>query len=126
MSVLYLYPDEALLWHVDPKAPRTSTLSLTYSDGEWSDPSPMDHQTTGRTLSLDEISPDIIRAAAESAPGVLGVEGAEIDHVVVDTGETDKQECVVSLTWEDRDGKDQLLMAMVDPAMQVIETRGPR
>lgn len=122
VSVLYVYADEAMLWHVDPASPRTSPLSLTYRDGTWTDRTSLRHATTGRTLSFDEIDPDSIRAAAANAPGTLGLEPeeVEIEHVAVGTGETDEQEYVVAVTTDEGPGS-----VVFDHGLQVMETTAP-
>lgn len=121
VSVLYVYADEAMLWYVNPAAPRSSTLSRQYRDGAWTDPAPLRHATTGRTLSLDEINPDTIRSAAETAPGILGVEDAEVEHVAIGTGETDEQEYVVSMTSDNGVGS-----VIFSPDLRVLETSSSR
>ena len=116
VSVLYVYADEATLWYVNPSAPLRSTLSHRYRDGTWTDPTSVPHPTTGRTLSLNEIDPETIRAAAETAPGILGVEDAEVDHVAIGTGETDEQEYVVSMTSDNGVGS-----VIFSPDLRVLE-----
>lgn len=122
VSVLYVYADEAMLWHVDPDSPRTSTLSHTYRDGAWTDRSSLRHATTGRTLSLDEIDPDTLRTAAANAPATLGLEPdeVEVEHVAVGTGETDEQEYVVAVTTDEGLGS-----VVFDHGLQVMETTAP-
>lgn len=121
VSVLFVHADEARIWFVNPSAPRRSTLGHQYRDGAWTDSTTVQHPTTGRTLSLDEIDPDTIRAAAQTAPGILGVEDAEVDHVAIGTGETDEQEYVVSLTSDNGVGS-----VIFSPDLSVLETSGSR
>lgn len=121
VSVLFVHADEARIWFVNPSAPRRSTLGHQYRDGAWTDSTTVQHPTTGRTLSLDEIDPDTIRAAAQTAPGILGVEDAEVDHVAIGTGETDEQEYVVSLNSDNGVGS-----VIFSPDLSVLETSGSR
>lgn len=120
VSVLFVHADEARIWFVNPSAPRRSTLGHQYRNGAWTDSTTVQHPTTGRTLSLDEIDPDTIRAAAQTAPGILGVEDAEVDHVAIGTGETDEQEYVVAVTTDEGPGS-----VVFDHGLQVMEATAP-
>jgi len=121
VSVLYVYADEALLTRVDPSAPRSTTLRHLYQDGEWTDETRIPHPSTGRTLPLDDIDPDTIRALVQAAPEELEVEDFEVDHVAIGTSDSGEQEYVVSLNWDGGLGR-----VTFGPDGQVLEIRSSR
>lgn len=103
VSGLLVYSDQALLTHKDPATP-IRTLRHVYRDGTWTDRFQIPYSITGTTLSLDQIDPERLRAAARDAPVELGAEDAEVDHVSIGTEDDGTQVYVVSLHTDDSVG----------------------
>lgn len=100
VTLLQIYPEQASMTQFNPAAPNL-TIRHIYSDGAWTDRTRIPHASSGTSMSLDEIDPDLVRTATRAAPGEIGVEDAQIDHVAIGFDDAGDLGYLVSLTWDE-------------------------